>query len=228
MSSDTEVIVAGEPLRLLPERAIFWPSKRTLIVADLHWGKEEAFRAGGIPIPVGPLEADLSRLESIIRRTNSERLLILGDLWHDRTGMIESMLNIVKAWRCSLGELHIELVLGNHDLRIGLDHDELLMTIRDRDFVEAPFVFSHFPNASPAGYVLAGHVHPAVMLRGPGKQKLRLPCFWLGDQVCVLPAFGQFTGRSEIVPRAGDRVFAIADGQVIEVQTSSPIREGRE
>ncbi|MBC7561637.1 MAG: DEAD/DEAH box helicase, partial [Gemmatimonadaceae bacterium] len=33
------IILAGVPVELLPERAIFVPSLRALIVADVHWGK---------------------------------------------------------------------------------------------------------------------------------------------------------------------------------------------
>jgi hypothetical protein len=43
---------------------------------------------------------------------------------------------------------------------------------------------------------------------------LRLACFWLGDAVGVLPAFGAFTGMHPIVAGANDRVFPIADGAV--------------
>lgn len=229
---ETGVIVAEESMVLLGHGAVYWPQKNSLIVADLHWGKEDTFRAGGVPIPAGPLVADLSRLEALIRHTASERLLILGDLWHDRVGIVESLLTTVQSWRDSLRELAIELVLGNHDRHVGSLQDALRMQVHGHEYIEPPFIFSHFPNPSPSGYVLAGHIHPAIMLRGAGRQKLRLPCFWLREQVGVLPAFGRFTGGFEIAPEIGDRVFAIADEQVIEVKQSirvpvrSPISKG--
>jgi hypothetical protein len=46
---------------------------------------------------------------------------------------------------------------------------------------------------------------------------VRLPCFWFGAEVGLLPAFGGFTGSADVAPRGGDRVFVIADGEVIEV-----------
>jgi len=36
---------------LLPERAVWWPATRTLLVADLHLGKCETLRANGAPMP---------------------------------------------------------------------------------------------------------------------------------------------------------------------------------
>ncbi|CAN5366364.1 hypothetical protein BH10PSE17_BH10PSE17_35830 [soil metagenome] len=44
---------AGERLELLPERAIWWPGERTLLIADVHFGKGAAFRALGVPVPRG-------------------------------------------------------------------------------------------------------------------------------------------------------------------------------
>ena len=67
-----------------------------------------------------------------------------------------------------------------------------------------------------AGYALAGHVHPAVRLRGEG-ESLRLPCFWFGARYGVLPAFGAFTGTAEVRPREGDQVFVIAEDEVLRV-----------
>jgi hypothetical protein len=36
--------VAGEKLGLFAERAIYWPARSTLLVADPHFGKAATFR----------------------------------------------------------------------------------------------------------------------------------------------------------------------------------------
>ena len=41
----------SERLWLLPERAVWLPQARTLLLADLHLGKAETFQAHGIPLP---------------------------------------------------------------------------------------------------------------------------------------------------------------------------------
>jgi DNA ligase-associated metallophosphoesterase len=213
----TDAVVAGETLHLLPERAAYWPRARTLVVADVHWGKDEAFRAAAIPIPVGPVRADLARLDTALRRTRAERLLVLGDLWHARSGMAESLFDELRAWRSSHASLAVELVRGNHDRRAGHPPPDLSITCHDEPLSEPPFVFRHVPGPSADGYVLAGHVHPAVVLRGEGRQRARLPCFWFGEVVGLLPAFGGFTGSAEVQPRPGDRVFVFAGEEVIAV-----------
>jgi uncharacterized protein len=50
---------------------------------------------------------------------------------------------------------------------------------------------------------------------------MRLPCFWFGKYVAVLPAFGSFTGTYTVLPKQGDRVFVVADTAVIEVTATS-------
>ena len=48
---------AGEPLHLLPERALWWPAARVLFVADLHLGKAATYRALGQPVPAAALQS---------------------------------------------------------------------------------------------------------------------------------------------------------------------------
>jgi metallophosphoesterase superfamily enzyme len=72
--------------------------------------------------------------------------------------------------------------------------------------------------------VLAGHLHPCVVLAGGARQRERLPCFWFGRDVGVLPAFGDFTGCAEITVEPGDRVWVVAgspDPEVLPVMGAS-------
>ena len=50
---------------------------------------------------------------------------------------------------------------------------------------------------------------------------LRLPCFWFGDAVGVLPAFGAFTGMHAVQGAAEDRLFAVADNMVAAMPVAS-------
>ena len=84
-------------------------------------------------------------------------------------------------------------------------------------WIQEPFVFTHRPQPSSAGYVLAGHLHPAVRLIGRGGQKETLSCFCLGADAALLPAFGSFTGSHAIRPGPDDRIYVIADDQVVPV-----------
>ena len=218
MTIDVSIELAGEQIALLPERALYWPRRQMLLVADLHWGKAATFRAAGLAIPPGGTTDDLARLDRALERTGARRLALLGDALHARAGRRGAAFERVAAWRARWPELEITLVRGNHDRGAGDPPPEWRFERADEPCIEAPFVLCHHPHEAPAGYVRAGHLHPAAQLRGAGRQQARLPCFWLGERVGVLPAFGGFTGSALASPRPGDRVFVIADGAVLPVR----------
>lgn len=215
--TDLPIELAGEQVLLLPERALYWPRQATLIAADLHWGKAASFRAAGVPIPTGTTSADLARLNRTLGRTGAKRLVLLGDLFHARQGRAPATLAAIARWRAASLSLPVLLVRGNHDRRAGDPPPELNFEVVDGPHALRPFVLRHEPGAHPDGYVLAGHIHPGITLRGPARQSVRLPCFALGAAVGLLPAFSEFTGTAPRDTRAGDRVFAIAGDEVMDV-----------
>ena len=207
--------LCDERLELRPDRSLFWPARRTLAVADLHFGKADSFRAASVPVP-GDAEATLARLDAALRNTAAERLVVLGDFWHAREGRTERLLDDLAEWRAARADLQIELVRGNHD-RAGAPPEGWATDWQTVVLSDPPFLFTHHPAPSPDGYVLAGHLHPGVQLFGRGRERLRLPCFWFGPSVGVLPAFGAFTGAANVAMQPGDRVFAIAGGEVVPI-----------
>lgn len=215
--SDLSIDLQGETVILLPERALFWPHQDTLFIADTHWGKAATFRAAAVALPGGTTSADLGRLDRAIGRTAARRLVILGDLIHARAGRAERTFEAIGAWRARHADLEISLVRGNHDRGAGDPPEEWRIACLNAPHVEPPFVFQHFPQQASPGYALAGHLHPAAALAGAGRQRLKLPCFWFGPRVGVLPAFSGFTGVAAVAPMPGDRVFVIAEDEVIGV-----------
>ena len=209
--------VAGESLTLLPERAAYWPRAATLLVADPHWGKAATFRAGGVPVPRGTTSEGLARLDRVIARTGARRIVFLGDYLHARAGRAPETLRLLAEWRVANPELELVLVRGNHDRHAGDPPIDAGLTCVDAPLHVDPFVLAHHPAASDEGYVLAGHLHPGARLSGRGGMRERLPCFWFGRGCGVLPAFGEFTGLADVTAEAGDRVYAVAGGEVVEV-----------
>ncbi len=213
-TADARALVHGEVLHLLPERAVFWPAERTLFVADVHLGKTATLRAAGAPVPGGTTSADLARLSEALARTGAERLVVLGDLFHARAGRRAApTLAAVARWHERHPDIALVLVRGNHDQHAGDPPPELGFEVVPGPHAEGPFVWRHEPEADPRGYVLAGHLHPAVRLHGGG-ERLKLPCFHFGAEVGLLPAFGSATGTMVIRPEPGAQVFVLADGEV--------------
>lgn len=212
--------VAGETLVLFCERAVFWPRRSTLLVADVHFGKAAAFRAGGIPVPSGTTMDAIQRLDGLIAQTGANRVVFLGDFLHAREGRAPDTLRSLAQWRAARRTTELLLVRGNHDRHAGDPDADLDVTCVDAPLIEPPFAFAHHPVPSDAGYVLAGHLHPSVCLIGAARQSERLPCFWFGARVGVLPAFGDFTGCADVPAVEGDQVWVIAGAEVSQVASA--------
>ena len=208
------VELAGEHLQLAPEKAIWWSARNTLLIADAHFGKAASFRARGVPVPEASTGGTLAALDALIVRYAPERIVFLGDMLHAREAHAIETVAAMQAWRARHTALHLVLVEGNHDLHAGAPHASLNIEVVPEPFIDGPFALCHHPVPHAPGYTLAGHLHPAYRL-STARESVRLPCFWFGDQVGVLPAFGQFTGAKAITPRAGDRIFVIAEDRVI-------------
>jgi DNA ligase-associated metallophosphoesterase len=219
--------IAGERLMLLAERAAYWERTRTLLVADPHFGKAAAFRAAGVPVPRGTTTGSLGRLDAALARTGAARIAFLGDFLHAREGRDPETTRVVGEWRRRHASIDMILVRGNHDERAGDPGPEIDIRCVDGPVVERPFVFTHKPAVSGEGYVISGHVHPAARLTGPGRESVRLPCFWAQPRTMVLPAFGEFTGVADIDAAPGDRVWVVAEGVVVGVSAGASSSRGQ-
>jgi DNA ligase-associated metallophosphoesterase len=208
--------VAGETLALLPEKAVFWPARKTLFVADFHLGKAATFRDAGIPVPTGTTAENVDRLGRAIDKTGATQVIFLGDFLHAATGRAPRTLQRFAEWRESRAKLDLTIVRGNHDKKAGDPPESWGVQCVDAGGALGPFILNHEPGATRGGYALAGHIHPAVRLSGDG-DTLKLPCFWFAARYGVLPAFGAFTGTAEVRPRKGDQVFVVAEQEVLQV-----------
>jgi DNA ligase-associated metallophosphoesterase len=216
--SDIEITIRGETLLLMAERCALWRERQMLLVADPHFGKAAAFRAGGIPVPSGTTTDTVARLRHAVSRTGATCISFLGDFLHARSGRSDETLQALDEWRSASPSVGLTLVRGNHDRHAGDPPRELEIECVDAPYALHPFVLAHHPSPSDDGYVLAGHVHPGVRLYGRGGQRERLPCFVFGPDYAVMPAFGEFTGLADVDPDASADVYAVADGEVIRIR----------
>lgn len=215
--------VAGTRLTLLADRALYWQNTATLLVADVHLGKGAALRRLGVAIPGGGSRDDLLRLATLIATQRPQRLVILGDLFHARlTEDDDALVDAFAAFRSRHAQLDVIAIRGNHDRKtstpptvLGVDwHDTL---------EDGPFLFAHEPEPDARGYVLAGHLHPALRLSSRG-DTLRLPTFWFGPHVGVLPSFGSLTGGAVISPAPGDRCVVVTPAGLVDLSPSEAQR----
>ena len=68
------VEIKNNKFHLLPEKAIWWKEKNTLLISDVHLGKISHFRKEGIAIPTGAINENFIRLDHLIEKFNCERI----------------------------------------------------------------------------------------------------------------------------------------------------------
>lgn len=213
--------VQGFDFILTPERALWWEAEQTLFIADPHFGKAATYRALGQPVPEGTTAGNLVALDRALARFAARRLVVLGDFMHARQAHQPALLAALQAWRVRHPRVDCVLVRGNHDNRAGDPPAGLNFLVVDEPWLIAGLACCHVPPeslAAGARYALAGHVHPVAVVHGRGRDRLRLPCFDLGPQVGILPAFGAFTG-GWVVPNVPGHTHAMIAGDVVLART---------
>lgn len=206
----------GRCWRLSAGRAIYWEEEKALIIADLHVGKSAHFRKAGIAVPANIVQEDLYRLQQLITQYRPQRIIVVGDMFHSSAN---NDVQYFKIWRQQFPHIIFDLVTGNHDIMEAGVY--AVLDIRLHDFLEIQDIyFVHDAEDKPAvltQYVLSGHIHPGVRMVGYGRQSLRLPCFYFGEEVAVLPAFSGFTGVHALEREPAAEVFVIAERKVLRV-----------
>ncbi len=215
-----QIQVEDEELILSPKKAVYWPKQKLLIVSDLHLGKVSHFRKNGISVPTEARFSNLIQLELLIHEFLPQTVLFLGDLFHSDYNLEwEEFGRFIQQF----SSIRFLLVEGNHDRLAPHQYQKFGIEVTVDSLTIPPFVFTHIPleEAPAKGYVLSGHIHPGVILKGKGKQRLRLPCFFFSQHQAILPAFGDFTGKYTLEPTQNDRVFVIA-GTAIKDMSAQP------
>lgn len=205
---------AGETVWALPEHALWWPAQRVLFIADLHLGKAATYRALGQPVPSGTTNENLRRLSQLLQHYQPAQLVFLGDFLHAAQSRTLAVLQALATWRAGFSSLHCVLVRGNHDSHAGDPPPSLHIDVVDEPHLVGPFAACHHPQSHLTHAVIAGHLHPALSLRGSGRDRLRLPCFCFEDRQAILPAFGEFTGGWLVSPQPGLHLYAVG-GQAV-------------
>jgi DNA ligase-associated metallophosphoesterase len=210
-----EIELRGETLEVWPERVVYWPERRTLMLADSHWGREDEFEPLGIAVPGCTLQAELSTLGDCIARSDAQRLIVLGDMIHSDPGITSHLRETIANWR-RRHDIELLVVPGNHEQQLDAFPDDWNISVTEPQLEIGPFVLQHRPGSSSDGYVLAGHLHPTVDLRG-NSDRVNLPCFHLGPDYGVLPAFCDTKDGVAMPRRSDDRIYAITDKTIVDV-----------
>tara|TARA_R110000868_G_scaffold13397_2_gene62558 strand:+ start:3803 stop:4525 length:723 start_codon:yes stop_codon:yes gene_type:complete len=197
LATSPQLHVAGAILTVLPEGAVWWAHERMLIVADLHFEKGSSFAARGIALPPYDTRATLARLQALVARWKPQRLVALGDSFHDRAAEARMDEADAAALEAMTQATNWTWITGNHDPApprrfAGSVHEELRV---------GPLTLRHEPQAAPATGELAGHLHPVAAVRVRGR-RLRRRCVASDGTRAILPAFGAYAGGLNVLDEA--------------------------
>lgn len=210
-----EIEIRGNMFLLLSQKAAFWKEAKTLLIGDLHLGKITHFRKEGIAAPSVASHNNLVRLEEMVQATKAERIIFLGDLFHNK---YNQEWDRFAEWRKKYPGIEMLIVLGNHDIlprNLFLQSDMVCHSFLN----EEDFIFAHHPvdEAVKDKFIFCGHIHPVYCLRSSGRQSIKLPCFIHDPYQMILPSFGIFTGGYEMELIRNRKIYVIAGDKVIGV-----------
>lgn len=214
-----EVTVAGETLVLLHQKAIYWPRRKALFIADAHLGKTTHFNKAGIWVPPKMIDADYFKLNQLFVDWDIDEVYFLGDLFHSTYNAEWERFG---QW-IALHQAKFTLILGNHDILNRNHYSRIGLHTHPEGLTLGPFYLVHDCDKTPAPedlYALGGHIHPGYWLKGQAKQSVKSPCFYFGQRYGILPAFGTFTGLAAVkTQHINDKIYLLANTEIFEVLT---------
>jgi uncharacterized protein len=206
------IVINNQNFILHQSGAVFWEEKKMLLISDVHLGKVTHFRKHGIGIPKEAIFENFNRLKTVLEIFGAETIIFLGDLFHSK---INTEWDFFVNWVKEHSQ-KIILVEGNHDIISKSHYEEVNIEIYNELIID-DFLLTHHPTERENLFNFCGHVHPAIQLRGLGRQFLNLPCFFRKPNQLIFPAFGEFTGNSYMTPTENDKAYAITREGVIEI-----------
>ncbi len=182
-----------------PAGLLYWPAQGFAIVSDLHLEKGSHLARRGFFVPPYDTHATLTRLLGVLAHMQPQRLLVLGDTFHDAQGFAR-MNGADMALFETLGRYKPLWVRGNHDGEYVPAGFEGCDTYRAGDIV-----FRHEATQAP-DLEISGHYHPKADIRYKGALVSRR-CFIEDGRKIIMPAFGAYTGGLSIRDPAIMRFF---------------------
>ncbi|MGJ8536375.1 MAG: ligase-associated DNA damage response endonuclease PdeM, partial [Parasphingopyxis sp.] len=112
---------SGHELVALPQAALYWPARKALLVADLHFEKASWYARFGQMLPPYDSEATLADIEGLVADTGARELWCLGDSFHDSAGSERLSHTARTKLETLTAQLDWTWITGNHDRALGGD-----------------------------------------------------------------------------------------------------------
>jgi DNA ligase-associated metallophosphoesterase len=186
--------LAGHELALGQGRALYWPTERALLVADLHLEKASWLAQRGQMLPPYDSRDTLERLADAVRITDARRVITLGDNFHDDAGALRLDAHCTGMLEALTRALDWVWITGNHDEELPRGFGGTIVP----ELEVGGITLRHEARAGETAPELSGHYHPKMRMTVRNRHIAR-PCAVLGRsnsgaERMILPAFGTLTG----------------------------------
>jgi DNA ligase-associated metallophosphoesterase len=189
--------------------ALHLPEFAALIISDLHLEQGSSLARRGIRVPPYDTAITISLLEQVVRRLAPQRLIFLGDSFHDAEGetRVEEAL---MARLCAIADGHeCFWICGNHDPL----PPQLLKGHAVEQLELGPLTLRHEPKRlRKVEFEIAGHLHPGCAVAQRGR-RISGKCFIADERRLIMPAFGAYTGALSVFANPFARLFDRAQTQ---------------
>lgn len=183
-------MAATTDLRIGP-RAVYVPDADTLVLADLHVGRDAT---SNVELPLGERRDLLDRLSDLLVAFDPGQVVFAGDVLH----AFDHVPDGVERTLCRLVKLVEDA--GARPVLVAGNHDRMLDAVTEREVHDeyrlpddhTVVVHGHEPPTTDADRYVIGHDHPTIEIEGK-----RRPCLLYGEAVyrgsdlLVLPAFNR-------------------------------------
>lgn len=164
----------------------------TLVLADLHVGKE----AASVELPVGERADILGRLEGLLARHEPAAVVLAGDVLDAFGSVPQAATATLHDLERTVREAGARPVVtpGNHDAMLSGVWDGATAPEHVLEGADTVVCHGHEPPTTAAGRYVVGHDHPTVAIEGRKRA-----CYLVGEQtvdgraaeVVMLPAFNR-------------------------------------
>ena len=86
--NSAEIEFAKNKFILQQDGSLYWPKKKSLILSDLHLEKSSFFAKVGDFLPPYDSKETLLKLNSKINEFDVKKIILLGDIFHDKEGIL--------------------------------------------------------------------------------------------------------------------------------------------
>lgn len=179
------------------KKTLYIPSKKTLILSDLHIGQDESMNASGFLLPRFQYQDLFKETQEIIKKTKPKTIILNGDIKHEFSGINKEEWLKIKEYLTYLKRKHeVIIIKGNHDNILKPLTDKHEIEMKEHHLINEFFICHGDKIIKNKDYeqsktIIIGHEHPAITLRENSRAE-KYKCFLKGKyenkNLIVMPA----------------------------------------